>query len=755
MASDYLKIKGTRQRGRGQDDRCLSPREAEPSMRTQIEDIITIGDQYYIHAGSSLADNRRRVLLSGDTFAVFDRSGDCQPIGTGEFGLFHCDTRHLSTFELRINGQRPLLLSSTIREDNVLLAVDLTNREMRSGDQLIRQNTIHIYRTKFLQPTYCFERIRVENYGDKTSELKLSIQFGADFADIFEVRGGTRRRRGRFLEPLLLDDGIQILYAGLDKVVRTTTLRVFGPAAEIGPGEICSMLQLEPRGVSEMSIAIKCGDTTEKSLPLVLDVAREERELKIATIQATDGCEIYTDNKRFNDWMTRSRADLSMLTNETDQGLYPYAGVPWYSTVFGRDGIITAFQTLWINPKIARGVLRFLAKTQATQANDQSEAQPGKIVHEIRKSEMARLGEVPFRQYYGSIDATPLFLFLATAYLDRTNDQALIRELWPNLEMALTWIDCYGDLDRDGFVEYSTESLGLTQQGWKDSFDSVFHADGRLADGPIALCEVQAYVFAAKKGMATVARRLEKPELADRLMEEADQLRTNFQRAFWCDAIGMYALALDGQKRQCEVRSSNAGQCLFSGIADPESTNRIIEKLGQPPFFSGWGIRTIASSEKNFNPMSYHNGSIWPHDNSLIACGLAQRGEKSLACRILSGFLDAAVVLELCRLPELFCGFSRRPAKAPTLYPVACSPQAWAAGSVFLLLQSCLGLYISAENSRITFSYPSLPEAIEEVCLKNLATGAGSADLVLARDGDAVTVGITKRIGNIEVITVS
>jgi glycogen debranching enzyme len=723
-------------------------------MRIDDQDIIAIGDQYYIHARSSLADDRRRVLLSGDTFAVFDRSGDFQPIGSGEFGLFHCDTRYLSAFELRMNGQRPLLLSSSIRDDNAVLAVDLTNSEMRRGNQLIKHGTVHIYRTKFLRPGCCFERIRVENYGTETAELALSLQFGADFADIFEVRGGSRPRRGRLLEPVFLEDGIQMLYAGLDKVIRTTTVRVSGSPTEIVVGEIRSVLRLAPRDVSDMSITVECGDSTDPPRPLVLDVARQEMEQRIA-IQASEGCDISTDNEQLNDWVNRSKADLLMLTNETGQGLYPYAGVPWYSTVFGRDGIITAFQMLWMKPQIARGVLRFLAKTQATAEDAQSEAQPGKIVHEIRKSEMARLGEVPFRQYYGTVDATPLFLFLAAAYLDRTNDRTLIRELWPHLEMALTWIDCYGDLDRDGFVEYSTESLGLKQQGWKDSFDSVFHADGTVAKGPIALCEVQAYVFAAKKGMAMVARRLKKPETAEQLAYEADQLRTNFHRAFWCDAIGMYALALDGEKRQCEVRSSNSGQCLFSGIGDSESNNRIIEELGQPAFFSGWGVRTIASSEKNFNPMSYHNGSIWPHDNSLIAWGLAQNGEKGLARRILSGLLDAAIVLELRRLPELFCGFPRRPQKAPTLYPVACAPQAWAAGSVFLLLQSCLGLHISAENSRITFYYPTLPETVQKVCLKNLTVGNGSADLIVTRDRDAVSVGISKRIGNIEVITIS
>ena len=722
-------------------------------MSTEVQDVITVGNQHYIRAQSSLADDRRRVLLSGDTFAIFDRSGDVQPIGFGEFGLFHCDTRHLSTFELRVNGHRPLLLSSTVRDDNALLAADLTNPEMKSGDHLVRHSTLHIYRSKFLRQAHCFERIRVQNYTTETVELSLSFQFAADFADIFEVRGGNRARRGRLLEPVLLEGGIQIRYEGLDKIVRTTTLRVSGTQSRIAAGEICSVLRLETGRVGEISISMECASGAENPRRLTLDAAREEMDQEIAS-EASQGCDIDTANEQFNDWVNRSKADLQMLANETGQGLYPYAGVPWYSTVFGRDGIITAFQTLWMKPQLARGVLRFLATTQATAEDAWRDAQPGKIVHEIRKSEMAKLDEIPFRQYYGSVDSTPLFLFLAAAYFDRTNDRVFMQDLWPHLEMGLAWIDHYGDVDRDGFVEYSTESHGLTQQGWKDSFDSVFHADGTMAQGPIALCEVQAYVFSAKRGLAAAARRLGKPEIAERLAREADQLRAAFHRAFWCDAIGMYALALDGQKRQCKVRSSNAGQCLFSGIGEPESDDRIVEELSRPEFFSGWGIRTIASSEKNFNPMSYHNGSVWPHDNSLIAWGFAQHSKKDLARRILTGLFEAAIVLEFRRLPELFCGFPRRPRRAPTLYPVACSPQAWAAGSLFLILQSCLGLQISAEESRITFHYPTLPESIEEVRLGNLTVGDGSVDLVLTRDHDAMSVGITRRTGKIDVITI-
>jgi glycogen debranching enzyme len=722
-------------------------------MKSEIVDVITIGDQHYIRARSSFADDRRRVLLSGDTFAVFDRWGDFQSIGIGEFGLFHRDTRYLSAFELLINGQRPLLLSSTIRGDNALLAVDLTNPEMQSGDQLIRHGTIHIYRTKFLRQAYCFERITIENYGKETIELTLSVQFNSDFADIFEVRGSTRSRRGRLLEEVPLKDGIQMLYEGLDKIIRTTTLRVSGPGATIATRELHSVLRLEPAAIEQISISAECRDGTEASYPVQLDVARAEMERGIA-VEAGLGCDIYTDNEQFNDWISRSKADLQMLTNETGYGPYPYAGVPWYSTVFGRDGIVTAFQTLWVKPRIAAGVLRFLAKTQAKVEDPTTNAQPGKIVHEIRKCEMATLGEVPFRQYYGTVDATPLFLFLAAAYFERTNDLALIGEIWPDIVLALTWIDRFGDADQDGFVEYSTDSRGLKHQGWKDSTDAVFHADGSLAEGPIALCEVQAYVFAAKKGLASVARRLGKPELAERLTSEAGRLSAQFQRAFWCDPIGMYALALDGEKRQCEVRSSNGGQCLFSGIGDTEADRRMIEELGKPEFFSGWGIRTVASSEKGFNPMSYHNGSIWPHDNSLVALGVARHGKKDLTRRILTGLFDAAMFFDLHRLPELFCGFPRRPRKAPTLYPVACSPQAWAAGSVFLLLQSCLGLNISAEDSQIMFHYPSLPESIKEVRLNNLSVGNGSVDLLLTRDHEAVSLGIIKRTGKIDVVTI-
>jgi glycogen debranching enzyme len=711
-------------------------------------------ESYHIEATKSLVDRTLRTLKHDDLFGVFDKQGDCSGGIGGPDGLYHQDTRFLSALTMRLGEMAPLLLGSVLLDDNGAMVVDLTNADLHDdgGKVWLQRDSIHVGRLKFLCGNSCYERIRLRRFGPVGRPIPLEIGFDADFADLFEVRGDTRPRRGT-LDVAKLDAAtVRFTYAGLDGLIRTTTI-AFDPAPDrLSERSAGWDVDFDAGDRADLVMRISCAlSKTPPEPQRLLAAYRSLRRTRGGRVRERAG--LASSNDLFNGVIGRATSDIDMLLTETEHGLYPYAGVPWYSTIFGRDGLITAMELLWFAPEVARGVLKVLACTQATGTDEAADAEPGKILHETRGGEMARLGEVPFLRYYGSVDATPLFVMLAGQYLDRSGDFDTIRSIWPNIKAALSWID--GASDADGFLAYRRMTdRGLANQGWKDSFDSVFHADGSAAEPPIALCEVQAYVFAAKRGAARIARLLGEPELGARLETQAEALRERFEQDFWMEDRGCYALALDGRKRQCRVLSSNAGHALFAGIASPERAERVARLLTGKAFFSGWGVRTIAAGEARYNPMSYHNGSVWPHDNALIALGMARYGHKTEVLKIFEGMFGAADYDEFRRLPELFCGFSRRRARGPTSYPVACSPQAWAAAAPFALVAAATGLHLAHDEDMVRLDNPALPPFLDDLLLTGLTIAGSRLDLSLARVGPDVTTAVARRKGSAALVIV-
>ncbi len=724
--------------------------EAVTQIVTSREIEVVSESAFYIPMTGPAA-RPRRSLKHDDTFIVLDSHGDIGASAGGPDGLFKADTRYLARLELVLDEVQPLLLGSNLRDDNSGLTVDLTNPDVYRNDRLVLQkDMLHIVRTIFLWRGTAYQRIGLQNHGDRPASFDLTLLFDNDFADVFEVRGEKRPRRGLGTSKLLGPANVVLEYSGLDGASRTTALHFDPRPTRLAISAANYHFDLAPHEITSLFVAVSCNEPiAHKPVPFFRGLLAHRREMRRSTAGATS---IETSNDIFNEVLCQSMADLNMLMTETPQGRYPYAGIPWYSTTFGRDGLITALQMLWIDPRIARGVLRRLAFYQATSIDQLADAEPGKILHEMRGGEMAALREVPFAQYYGSVDATPLFVLLAGLYVERTGDDETLAELWPSIEAALHWIDGAGDPDRDGFIEYQRASeQGLANQGWKDSYDAIFHADGQLAEGFIALAEVQGYVFAGKHLAARCALRLGLADKARKLEAEAQRLAERFEAAFWCDELGTYAVALDGAKRPCRVRTSNAGQLLFTGIARADRARAVASGLMSQKFFSGWGIRTVARGEARYNPMSYHNGSIWPHDNALIALGFARYGLKHSVEHLFKGLFEAASYMDLRRLPELFCGFQRERRRGPTLYPVACAPQAWASATPFTLLEATLGLEFDVGRGEIRLRDPRLPAFLNEVLLRDLRLGPSSVDLRVHRHGEEVSLEVLRTRGQIQV----
>jgi glycogen debranching enzyme len=706
---------------------------------------------FYIVAKGSPTRSRYR-LKHNDTFAVIDSHGDIGASSGEPDGVFDNDTRFLSRLELRLNGHGTLLLGGGVRDDNSMTTVHLTNPDIFDGKTpVLAKDSIHVVRTCFVWNKSFQSRISVRNYGCHAVDLNIDVLFENDFADIFEVRGMQRQQRGRSIPSEVDGSRVTLSYVGLDDVCYRSSLNFMPQPSEFRPGVAKYRFRLDPGERTSIFITMAVdGGNGSVDQPTFFESFKAATRVNRRGIRSRIG--IGTSSDIFNQVIARSLSDLRLLMTETPQGEYPYAGIPWYSTTFGRDGLITALQLLWCMPSVAKGTLRRLAALQATEYDPVNDAEPGKIIHEMRGGEMARLREVPFARYYGSVDATPLFVLLAGEHFARTLDDSLMKEIWPNIQAALRWIDEHSREDPHGLLRHSRNNDGgLSNQGWKDSYDSIFHADGRLAEGSIALIEVQAYVVAAKRSIAAVASRLGEDRKAQELRSQAEHLATKIDQLFWSDRIGNYGIALDGAGELCEVQTSNAGHLLFAGAISAAKARQVASTLMSSKFLSGWGIRTVADGEVRYNPMSYHNGSIWPHDNALFGIGLDRYSLKLSAATLFEAMIGAASRMDLQRLPELFCGFARSRGQSPTLYPVACSPQAWASAAPLGMLQACLGIRFEPEQNRIYFERPVLPSFVDMIVLQNLELNGGLIDVGLFRSGDSVSAKVLKNEGNIQV----
>jgi glycogen debranching enzyme len=710
------------------------------------------------------------TLKDDDLFLITDTLGNIGGCSRDEtvtsMGLFCRDTRFLSRLELQIEGRNPILLTSNA-DKGFALSVLCTNPIISD----ISAETISIQREIVLNGGV-FEELTVQNYNTRPVSFELSLSFDADFADLFEIRGFYRHQRGGLLRRIkptqeehnwhlaASPEELTLAYQGLDASIVESHIEFLHNRPNYLKGYTAVWhIELPAHATYKLGYRLEMlmnnRPVSRVNIPAELIQAKAAEILEEETWKQQIA-RIRTDNPEVNQAIQRAEQDIYLLRQTFDKGKILSAGVPWFCTLFGRDSLIAAGQILALDSTIARETLIVLAQYQGKVDDEWREEQPGKILHELRMGEMARCQEIPHTPYYGTIDATPLWLMLYCEYFAWTQDRETIDTLWDNALAAMEWID--RQLAPTGYLAYArTSERGLINQGWKDSGDCIVDRHGKMAQGAIALCEVQAYVYAAKIRTAEIAKLKNQPELALKWQQEAAALKQRFNRDFWVTDLDYLALAIDGNGKVVDGISSNPGQCLHLGILYPERAQSVAERLQAPDLFTGWGIRTLSSQSPAYNPIGYHTGSVWPHDNSLIAIGLRSIGAIEQAVEVAQGLIDMTIRQPYHRPPELFCGYDRTPGSSPIQYPVACSPQAWATGTLFQLLQMSVNLIPDAPSNCLRIVDPTLPPSIQQISISNLRVGGTLLDLEFVRerdpDGTSTTTScrVTKKRGNLRV----
>ncbi|MFE8702443.1 glycogen debranching N-terminal domain-containing protein [Cytobacillus sp. FJAT-54145] len=693
-----------------------------------------------------------RVIKENDLFLLTDASGNIPENHSYGLGLYMKDTRFLSKLDIKINGEDPILLSSDANE-NYMAKILLTNPHMeKDGDLILWRESVEIERTRFIYNHVLYEAVKLKNYYPKPVDFDFSIRFDVDFSDMFIVRGFQTGDIGARTGQTVENKSLTFNYEGADNLDRATKITWDKEEKKVlEEGEVSFHFNLKHLEEEIITFVIEPQIGDEKASAILAPHEAMKKLQDSYQDWNTNITKVQTDYQPLQRLIDRGIDDLRVLLTDLGYGHFPVAGLPWFGVPFGRDSLIAALQMLAFRPDVAKGTLLTMASKQGQNVDPWRDEQPGKIMHEIRFGELANTNQIPFTPYYGTIDATPLFLLLLSEYVRWTGDFNLVKELQPNIDAALNWIDQYGDRDGDLFVEYHQESSkGIANQGWKDSGDSIVHRNGDYAKTPIALSEVQGYVYQAKMGMADIYDQLGKAELAANLRDQAQQLKEKFDEAFWMEDQKFYAIALDEKKQQVGTITSNPGHVLFSEILEKDRADAVTEMLVSPKMFSGYGIRTMGEGEAGYNPMSYHDGSIWPHDNSMILLGMGKLGYRSEAKQVMEGLIHSSAHFEYDRLPELFCGYSSTIGKA-VKYPVACSPQAWAAGTPLVFVQTLLGIFPNSLKKEIQLS-PMLLEEMNELVVNDIMIGEGYLSLKVTKTDKTVEVEVLKNTTGFETI---